>query len=389
MKDAEYSTLADLLNERIKVAYEDDQNFYVRLNPTSDYDNIIWRVDKSDNKCYPMLISKFLSVIDGTEKISTGELRRRNFLKHHGIKGQEWGVRHGPPYPLRGGSYKQGKKRPIKTPRFMKNTDYDKKHFDKTIAKGTELQTLTRDPKRLHGTDMYYATFDKFDNAQFRAKFNSPVKEPIVDKNGKVIGHNKVYKMNAATVAKHDIKVASEDSQNVAFKKLFTKDRDFYNFCTNENRLLSYVESTPWGWITEYDARGNLGSRAIRSASKRQHTFTEKELNSICRIFTTGLPNDGTVWGQNNKPTSRVNKSVAKDYATQRAKFFKELSKNGYGALLDVTDAVDMHFKSNAPVVVFDMDAVIPKEVTQLTIADVKKAKREFSTLKRFMDKFS
>lgn len=27
-----------------------------------------------------------------------------NVLSHHGIKGQQWGVRHGPPYPLQEGA---------------------------------------------------------------------------------------------------------------------------------------------------------------------------------------------------------------------------------------------------------------------------------------------
>ena len=32
--------------------------------------------------------------------ISIGESVATDFLEHHGIKGQKWGVRHGPPYPL-------------------------------------------------------------------------------------------------------------------------------------------------------------------------------------------------------------------------------------------------------------------------------------------------
>lgn len=27
------------------------------------------------------------------------------YLAHHGIRGQRWGTRNGPPYPLKGGSY--------------------------------------------------------------------------------------------------------------------------------------------------------------------------------------------------------------------------------------------------------------------------------------------
>jgi hypothetical protein len=36
---------------------------------------------------------------------------REDELYHHGIKGQKWGVRHGPPYPLKSGGNNQQKKK--------------------------------------------------------------------------------------------------------------------------------------------------------------------------------------------------------------------------------------------------------------------------------------
>lgn len=34
-----------------------------------------------------------------------------NKLEHHGIKGQKWGKRNGPPYPLAGGDHTKSKKK--------------------------------------------------------------------------------------------------------------------------------------------------------------------------------------------------------------------------------------------------------------------------------------
>ena len=312
-----------------------------------------------------------------------------NELSHHGIKGQHWGVRHGPPYPLRGGTYQPIKKKKVyKESRVRKNTKNDKLHIDSTIKEGTEFQTLTRDANRLKDADFYYATYDKLDNAQFRKMFNSPKPQPIFDENGKQIGVNKVYKMNAKTVAKSDIKVASADSQGKAFRQLYENDRDFYNFVRDSSRLIGYIKDTPWGWIIDIDGPGNSGKSAVSKMQKKSNYVpSEKELNSLCRIFTTTLPNDGTVW-KGAKDTGVKNESIAKDMATQRAKFFKQLKNNGYGAFLDIYDAVDHRFNANAPVVVFDMNAVIPKEVQQLTLSDVKQASKEFSEVKRFFTNF-
>ena len=42
------------------------------------------------------------------------ELYQDLYIEHHGIQGQKWGVRNGPPYPLRGGDYSYSEKQAIK-----------------------------------------------------------------------------------------------------------------------------------------------------------------------------------------------------------------------------------------------------------------------------------
>jgi hypothetical protein len=79
------------------------------------------------------------------------------FLKHHGILGQKWGVKNGPPYPLTGGNYDNRNALELKESRRVKR----KRHEDRTIEKGTKLVTLSVDPNRTKDADMFYAAYDK------------------------------------------------------------------------------------------------------------------------------------------------------------------------------------------------------------------------------------
>lgn len=63
-------------------------------------------------------------------------------LHHHGILKQKWGVRNGPPYPLRGGDYTPAQKKAIRNKRKSGNSIYNKKHFDEVL--NADKTTLNR-----------------------------------------------------------------------------------------------------------------------------------------------------------------------------------------------------------------------------------------------------
>lgn len=278
-------------------------------------------------------------------------------LSHHGILKQKWGVRHGPPYPLGGGDYSPSQRKAIRDKRKGGNSIYNKKHFDEILkADKTTLSTLSYDRDRTKDTDMFYATHNVLDKHQYNALFNRPIPQPIFDEKGNEIGTGNFMKYRIDNSLKKDIKVASEDSGTEVFRELFKKDRDFYNFVMDEERMQSYFVSD------KYKFKGYREARKVLEKMKRDDYIpTADELQIAYRMFNYVIPYDGA--GDARK---------GKDVTTQRTKFFKALKEAGYGAVLDTNDAIYGAFKAKSPVIVFDMEQVVPKDIYRTKMIDQK-----------------
>jgi hypothetical protein len=273
-------------------------------------------------------------------------------LSHHGILGQKWGSRNGPPYPLKGGDYSAREVNKIFVQRKKKNSIYNKKHFDNVISEKDVLSTLSYDKDRTKNVDMFYAAYKPLDKHQYNALFNKPIQKPIYDENGDEIGTGTYLKYRINNKVKHDMKVASEDAASKAFTNLYSNDRDFYNYVTDASRMQQAFVSDKYKFKGYREARKELEN--IRSGK----IPSNDDLQKVYRMFNYTIPYDGS-----------GNKRAGDDTAKQRAKFFKELKSQGYGAVLDTNDAIYGGFKATAPVIVFDMDAIIPSSVKQTTIS--------------------
>lgn len=278
-------------------------------------------------------------------------------LAHHGILNQKWGVRHGPPYPLGGGDYSPAQRKAIGNKRKAGNSIYNKKHFDEVLkADKTTLSTLSYDRDRTKNTDMFYATHNVLDKHQYNALFNRPIQQTIYDEKGNPIGTGNFMKYRIDNSLKRDIKVASEDSGAEVFRELFKKDRDFYNFVMDQDRMQSYFVSD------KYKFKGYREVRTVlEKMRKDNYTPTADEVQVVYRMFNYVIPYDGA--GDPRK---------GKDVTTQRAKFFNACKEAGYGAVLDTNDAIYGGFKAKSPVIVFDMEQVVPKDVYRTKMIDQK-----------------
>lgn len=277
------------------------------------------------------------------------------YIKHHGILGQKWGKKNGPPYPLGGGDYSESEKRKIRIRRLKPNSIYNKKHFDEVLkADKTTLSTLSFDKNRTKGTDMFYAAHKKLDKHQYNALFNSKAPQPIYDDDGKAIGTGIFMKYRINNSINHDMKVASEDSGAKLFGNLYRKDRDFYNFVTDKDRMQSYFVSEKYKFKGYREARDTI--EKMRDPSYKP---TSKDITTIYRLFNYVIPYDG-----------QGNARKGGDVLKQRTKFFNECKKAGYGAVLDTNDAIYGGFKASSPVIVFDMESVIPKSINRTKMSE-------------------
>ena len=276
-------------------------------------------------------------------------------LYHHGIRGQKWGKRNGPPYPLSGGQLSYDERKKSRKDLRISRVRYNKKHVDKTISVNDTLSTLSYNKDRLQGADMFYATYKALDKHQYGALFNKKIPQDVLDDDGNVIGTAEVYKFKINTKLKSDMKVASEDSGAKVFLDLYKKDRDFYNFVTDENRMRNYFVED------KYKFKGYRESRDVLDKMKNTPDYipTDKEVSKLYRMFNYTIPFDGA--GDN---------VAKKDMETQRTKFFNECKKNGYGAVLDTNDAIYGAFHAEAPVIVFDMEQIFSTDVYRTNAAD-------------------
>lgn len=284
-----------------------------------------------------------------------------DILAHHGILGQKWGKKNGPPYPLKGGDYSKLEERKIREKRKrVANTIYNKKHYDEVLeADKTTLSTVSYDKDRTKDTDMFYAATNFFDAHQYNGFFNQKMPQELYDSTGQAIGTGRGYKFQITNSLKKDIKVASEDSGAKMFADLYKKDRDFYNFVTDSDRMMKYFDEK------RLHHKGYKEAAETLEKVRTGKDVTSDDLHQVYRLFNFVIPYDG----------GGKDKRGAHDVAVQRAKFFNVAKKNGYSALLDTNDAIYNNMHAKQPIIMFDMKAVVPKEAYQTKASDVTKSR--------------
>jgi len=346
-------------------------------------------------------------------------------LYHHGIKGQEWGVRNGPPYPLGSGDHSTKEKKshwksslkktaannkPAKKRKQLRNKQKEalKKvaiglgvvggagalsyvaakygrqivsaaKIKNALAKGytvendySELGKHYADIKLKKGSTLHTLarSQDRIDGSEY---FFAAHTKRDINQYRKMFGKQKAKgelqafnKFDITSKVVKDMKVAGEDASEKVFRDLFRNNDDFRDFVINDKRMMS----NSFANRMKYKAYRQDRNFAKNMVGKKVDDITNKDINKAYKYFNFSIV---------STPEDAV-KSL--DLSRQKSKYFNAMKEKGYSGILDTNDAIYGGYKSQSPIIVFDQSAIAKKAVKQLTDNEIKRAGIQYDASK-------
>ena len=227
-----------------------------------------------------------------------------------------------------------------------------KQYVDSYIKQGTEFSRIQSTTE--FGDNPFYATYKKDDVDKYMGLFG---KNLYNRSNGDV---SKVYQVKLSNTKK--LKIPSDDNASKITANLL-KEKDF-----KDNVIASISDSKTKMKRPNQQA---LFAEAQAALKKDPGSLTNKEKTSIYKAFNLSLTNHNE-----------------QEIAAQK-RFYSELKKHGYSALLDYNDKQYSSYHAKRPVIVFDTDAVKlqsvmetnPKMVNKLnTVYNAERIMKEIPT---------
>lgn len=318
-------------------------------------------------------------------------IQNQNELCHYGVKGMKWGVRR---YQYADGSYTPAG---IKRYQNTNNTNnYDR--MQRVVSLGgvslTEAANKTRtqitgrqyvDTYLRKGTSFsriqtskefenfaFYATYKKQDADKYMGLFGKNLSTRAIgeakraEKKAKASGseealleakklrdkakNTKVYQLKIETTKK--LKVPSDENAGHITANLL-KEKDF-----KDNLTASIVHSKE---IMKRPTQQVLFKQALNALNKDPSRMTSSEKIAVYKAFNLSLVNHNS-----------------QEIAAQN-RFYSELSKKGYDALLDYNDKDYSSYHAKRPMIVFNTDAVTLKSVTETNPKVVNQLYRKYN----------
>lgn len=310
-------------------------------------------------------------------------------LYHHGIKGQKWGVRR---YQYADGSYTPaGKKRyqsinnsnkakRVTSMMSMKVNELTnatktkitgKQYVDSCIKKGITLSRIQSSKNfekfafyatyKKHDADEYMGLFGK--NLMRRADHAARQAEKAANASGNkndfkiakesrnYANNMKVYQLKLDTVKK--LKVPSDENASHITANLL-KESDF-----KKNVEASIADSKE---KMRRPTQQILFKQAQKALRKDPDKMTSSEKVAVYKALNLSLTN------HNQQEVAAQNR------------FYSELKKKGYNALLDYNDKEYSSYHAKRPMIVFDTDSVKLQSVTEANPKIVDKLYKRYNT---------
>lgn len=312
-----------------------------------------------------------------------------NELYHHGVKGQKWGVRR---YQYADGSLTpSGKKRyqnskNVNTTKRIASTMSmqvkelantartqitGKQYVDTYLKKGTTLARIQTSQNfenfafyatyKKHDMDEYMGLFGKNLTSRANAEAKRAEKEANISGNEtdlakakelrKKANNTKVYQLKLDTVKK--LKVPSDENASHITANLL-KEKEF-----KDNVIASIQDSKE---KMKRPTQQILFKQAQNALNKDPDKMTSSEKVAVYKALNLSL----------------VNHNPQEIAAQDR--FYSELKKKGYNALLDYNDKEYSSYHAKRPMIVFDTDSVKLQSVTEANPKVVDKLYKKYNT---------
>lgn len=318
--------------------------------------------------------------------IRESEIRRvitEDELYHHGVKGQKWGVRHyqytdGTLTPegirryknrnTRGYDSSLNVRRAINTARTKITGD---QYVDTTLKKGTNFARIQT--SKDFENHAFYATYKKQDvdkylglfgkNLTSRANAEAKYAERIANKTGletdiskakelrERSDNMKVYQLKIETVKK--LRVPSDENASYITANLL-KEKEF------KDNVTASIEDSKSKMLRP--TQQVVFKQAQNALKKEPNSMTSSEKAAIYKALNLSL-------------TYHNPKQIA-----AQDRFYSELKKKGYNALLDHNDKYYSSYHAKRPMIVFDTDSVKLQSVTETNPKIVNKLYTVYNT---------